>query len=128
MFTARTPLVLPRPPIAGTAEEEDREAANSRAKEVTLMTQRTTMVLLLLLVSGVWGLLLRPAVTPIPIQAQNGGSSSGYGLISTTTGLYLHSPKGYIFHFGADLTLRDRAAPTIADPNTPTYTVVHERQ
>ena len=95
------------------------------------MTQRTTLALMLLLVIGVWGLLLRPAVTPLPVQAQGGGSN-GSGLVSTSSGLYYYTPNGYIYRFSADLTLSDRAVPTLrasATPglNTATYTVVHEQ-
>src|ERR1041384_3555115 len=103
--------------------------ANASDKEVTLMTQRITQILLLLLVIGVWGLLLRPAVTPLPVQAQDGGSN-GSGLVSTSTGLYYHTPNGYLYRFSADLTLLDRAVPTLRGTSpanvVATYAVVHE--
>ena len=120
------------------------------------MTQRTTMVLLLLLVIGVWVLLLRPAVTPLPVQAQGGGSNgsglvsglyhtpngyiyrvqaqdgdgipAGRGLLAAGNGLYLYSPGGNIYHFGLDLKLLDRAFPGEDAQHRPTYTFVHEPQ
>jgi len=93
------------------------------------MTQRTIMVLLLLLVIGVWGLLLRPAVAPIPVQAQNGGSNTaGSGLVAAYSGLYLYTPAGYIYHFAPDLSIRDRAVPPNIGPNSATYTVQHKLQ
>ena len=93
------------------------------------MTQRTTMVLLLLLVIGVWGLLLRPAVTPLPVQAQNGdGNSPVRGLISTNSGLYLYTPGGNIIHFTNSLIVLDRAFPGEDDQRRTTFTTVHERQ
>jgi hypothetical protein len=82
------------------------------------MRQRTLVVLLLLMGVGVWGLLLRPAVTPVPVLAQDGGSS-GSRLVSTGTGLYHYSPNGYIDRFSADLTLLDRAIPTLRASATP---------
>jgi hypothetical protein len=93
------------------------------------MTQRLTTVLLLLLVLGVWGLLLRPTMTPIPVQAQDGGSH-GSGLITTQNGLYYASPNGYIYRFAPNLTLLDRAVPVIRGlgaETSATYLVVHER-
>jgi hypothetical protein len=93
------------------------------------MTQRTTMVLLLLLVIGVWGLLLRPAVTPIPVQAQNGGgNNSSSGLVATPNGLFLYTPAGYIYHFAPDLSVQDRAVPPNIDPNSATYAVQHRQK
>jgi hypothetical protein len=93
------------------------------------MTQRMTTVLLLLLVLGVWGLLLRPAITPIPVQAQDGGTR-GSGLITTSNGLYYAASSGYIYRFAPNLTLLDRAVPVIRGigvETAPTYLVVHER-
>jgi hypothetical protein len=94
-----------------------------------MTTQRATLALLLLLVIGVWGLLLRPAVTSIPVQAQTGdGNTPSRGLLGTANGVYLYAPSGNIYHFGADLTLRDRAFPGEDDLRRSTYAVVHERQ
>ena len=94
------------------------------------MTQRTILVLLLLLVIGVWGLLLRPAITPLPVQAQNpeGNPISARGLLSAGNGLYVYSPGGNIYHFGLDLKLLDRAFPGEDAQHRPTYTVEHEPQ
>jgi hypothetical protein len=89
------------------------------------MTQRTTQVLLLLLVLGVWGLLLRPTLTPEPVHAQSGASADRQ-LISTPNGLYLVTAGGRIFHFGADLTVKDTASPTVMGAQSPpAYTTVH---
>jgi hypothetical protein len=102
--------------------------ANCTAKEKTPMTQRMTTVLLLLLVLGVWGLLLRPAITPMPVQAQDGGTH-GSGLTTTSNGLYYTTPNGYIYRFAPNLTLLDRAVPVlrgIGAETAPTYLVVHE--
>jgi hypothetical protein len=108
------------------AEDDATQVVNSAAKEVTMTTQRTTMVLLSLLVIGVWGLLLRPAATPIPVRAQNGSSnSSGFGLVATASGIYLCTPSGYVYHFAHDLTLQDRALPPDAGRHDPTYTAEH---
>jgi hypothetical protein len=85
------------------------------------------MVLLLLLVVGVWGLLLRPAATPTPVQAQNGdGIPPARGLFAYGNGLYLYAPSGNIYHFGLDLKLLDRAFPGDDAQRRTTYTVVHE--
>lgn len=94
------------------------------------MTQKTIAALLLLLVIGVWGLLLRPAFTPTPVQAQNpeGNPTTARGLLSVGNGLYLYSPGGNIYHFRLDLKLLDRAIPGQDDQHRPTYTVVHEPQ
>jgi len=101
--------------------------ANFPAKEATLMTQRTTMVLLVLLVIGVWGLLLRPAVTSVPVHAQNGDvTASDRAFIFTTNGVYLYAPNGSVYRFGYDLTLRDRAFPVSDNQGLVTYRVVHQ--
>ena len=92
------------------------------------MTQRTTVVLLFLLVIGVWGLLLRPAVTPSAVEAQN-AAGNGSDLVPTSTGIYYHTPNGYLYRFSADLTLLDRAVPVlrgVGAETAPSYTVVHE--
>jgi len=90
------------------------------------MTQRITMVLLLLLVIGVWGLLLRPVVTPLPVQAQNGGNTGGgSGLVAASYGLYLYTPNGYVYHFAPDLSIQDRAIPPNSG-NSASYTVEHK--
>ena len=91
------------------------------------MTQRTTMVLLVLLVIGVWGLLLRPAVTPIPVHAQNGDvTASDRALIFTVNGVYLYAPNGNVYRFGYDLTLHDRAYPVSDNQSLVTYKVMHQ--
>lgn len=91
------------------------------------MTQRTTIVLLLLLVIGVWGLLLRPVVTPVPVQAQNGDvSPSDRALMFTTNGVYLYAPNGNVYRFGYDLTPHDHAFPVSDIQGNVTYKVVHQ--
>src|SRR5437870_197568 len=91
------------------------------------MTQRTTMVLLVLLVIGVWGLLLRPAVTPIPVHAQNGDvTASDRALIFTANGVYLNAPNGNVYRFGYDLTLHDHAYPVSDNQSLVTYKVIHQ--
>jgi hypothetical protein len=92
------------------------------------MTQRTTTVLLLFLVIGVWGLLLRPIITPQPVHAQdNGAAISSKGLLFTTNGLYLYGPNGGVYHFDYDLTPRDHALPMSDNKGNVTYTVVHNK-
>jgi hypothetical protein len=91
------------------------------------MTQRTTMVLLLLLTIGVWGLLLRPVITSVPVQAQNGDvTSADRALIFTTNGVYLYAPSGNVYRFGFDLTLHDHAYPVSDIQGNVTYKVVHQ--
>jgi hypothetical protein len=100
---------------------------HSPAKEAALMTQRTTWVLLVLLVIGVWGLLLRPAVTPVPVRAQNGDVTAlDRAFIFTTNGVYLYAPSGNVYRFGYDLTLKDHAYPVSDLQGDVTYKVLHQ--
>jgi hypothetical protein len=91
------------------------------------MTQRTTTLLLFLLVIGVWGLLLRPAVTPIPVHAQTGDvPTADRALLFTTNGVYLYAPTGNVYRFGYDLTLKDHAYPVSDIQGNVTYKVLHQ--
>jgi hypothetical protein len=92
------------------------------------MTQRTVTILLTLLVIGVWGLLLRPVVTPQTVHAQDNGSPiSSRSLLFTTSGIYLYGPNGGVYHFDYDLTPRDHALPVSDNLGNVSYTVVHQR-
>ena len=89
------------------------------------MLDRTTKILLALLVLGVWGLLLRPALTPVPVHAQQASTLSFPGpmlTINPVSGvLYLAPSDGNVYLFDPNtLQLRARAVyvPPTFDPKT----------
>jgi hypothetical protein len=78
------------------------------------MLDRTTKLLLALLVLGIWALLLRPALTPVPVRAQQASTLSFPGpmlTINPVSGvLYLAPPDGNVYLFDPNtLQLRARA-------------------
>jgi hypothetical protein len=81
------------------------------------MMDRTTKFLLVAVAVALWGLLLRPAFTPIPAQAQNGGSDSG--LVVSGDTVYFHR-SGHLFQFNRALVLQNRAEP-VSMNHQPTY-------
>lgn len=77
------------------------------------MADRTTKFLLLVIALALWGLLLRPTLTPIPAQAQ-GQDSGNYGLIVDSGDVYLRVVNN-IYRFGRDLQLKDTAKPEVVN-------------
>lgn len=70
------------------------------------MADRTTKFLLVAIAVALWGLLLRPALTPIPAAAQNDAREGG--LVVAGSDVYFHF-NGNIFHFNRALALQNRA-------------------
>jgi hypothetical protein len=79
-------------------------------KEDRTVTDRTTKFLLIVIALALWGLLLRPSVTPIPALAQEGGNggTSG-GMVVTDRDVYLRVGSS-IFRFERNLQLKDQAS------------------
>jgi hypothetical protein len=65
-------------------------------KETRMITDRTTKLLLAAIALALWGLLMRPAFTPIPAKAA-GGEGGNLVVVGTgqTAGIYLLSPSGH---------------------------------
>jgi hypothetical protein len=79
-------------------------------------TDRTTKLLLAAIALALWGLLMRPTFTPIPIRAAESGGEhlivSGEG---TATRVYLYGPGARLFRFDADdLSVKARASFDVA--------------
>jgi hypothetical protein len=72
------------------------------------MVDRNTKLLLLIIAVALFGLLLRPAVTPIPAQAQDGASSGSGGMVVTERDVYLRTGTS-IFRFERNLQPKDEA-------------------
>ena len=74
------------------------------------MTDRTTKLLLGLIVLALWGLLLRPALTPLPAKAApDAPAGATNGMVVTDRGVYLYSSDGSLYLFDQSLNLRARA-------------------
>jgi|SRR5437899_2747824 len=89
------------------------------------MLDRTTKILLTLIVLGLWGLLLRPVFTPIPAGAQQANQlqlTAPMLTLNPVSGvLYLAPPDGNVYLFDPNtLELRARAvyAPASINPKT----------
>jgi hypothetical protein len=59
------------------------------------MADRTTKALLALIVLALWGLLLRPALTPVPTQAAD--DQPGQTMVVTNNGVYVFTRSGHVF-------------------------------
>ena len=71
------------------------------------MADRTTKFLLVVIALALWGLLLKPAATPIIAQAQDGGSSLG-GMVVTDRDVYVRTGTN-IYRFERNLMPKDLA-------------------
>jgi hypothetical protein len=81
------------------------------------MADRTTKFLLVAIALALWGLLLRPTITPIPAQAQGEGSSTTSSLVVTDRDVYFRS--GYnIYRFERNLQLKDQAKLEVVNGET----------
>jgi hypothetical protein len=85
------------------------------------MMDRTTKFLLVAIALALWGLLLRPTVTPTPAQAQDAGGGSSGGMVVTGQDVYLRAGTS-IFRFDRALQPKDRAVVEIIKGET---TYVH---
>ena len=88
------------------------------------MIDRTTKLLLVLLVIGVWGVLLQAAFTTLPLRATTGvaGAAGAPGMVVTSRGVYLYSQNGSLFWFDPELKLKARAVPEQDREGRPTFT------
>ena len=84
------------------------------------MTDRTTKVLLFSIALALWGLLMRPAFTPIPAKAA--GSDNGQLVVvgeGQAARVFLLTPGGRLYRFSPDdLSVRAHA---VFDPVKETY-------
>lgn len=71
------------------------------------MADRTTKFLLVIIALALWGLLLKPTVTPIIAQAQDGGSNLG-GMVVTDRDVYVRTGSS-IYRFERNLQPKDLA-------------------
>jgi hypothetical protein len=76
------------------------------------MFDRTTKMLLATIALALWGLLLRPVFTPVPIHADTAPAAPNPNPVFTVTdkGLYLYHSDGNIYLFNpSNLALMSRA-------------------
>jgi hypothetical protein len=73
------------------------------------MADRTTKFLLVVIALALWGLLLRPAATPIPTQAQDGGGGISGGMVVTNQDVYMRVGT-FIYRFDRPLHPKDWAS------------------
>ena len=89
------------------------------------MLDRTTKLLLVLIAAALWALLLRPALSPTPAQAQVSiptfPPSSAARFVVDNGDVYLYDGFGRIYHFDRSLNLLGRALPATERNGRPTY-------
>jgi hypothetical protein len=91
------------------------------------MLDRTTKLLLAVIAAALWGLLLRPALSPTPAQAQVGytpfPSSSAARFVVDNGDIYLYDGFGRVYHFDRSLNLLGRAVPVAQKNGQLSYTL-----
>jgi hypothetical protein len=85
-----------------------------------MMMDRTTKFLLVAIALALWGLLLRPAVTPAPVQAQvpDPGVGSSGGMVVTNQDVYIRTSTGNLYRFERNLQIKDRAIVEVVNGET----------
>jgi hypothetical protein len=73
------------------------------------MADRTTKLLPVVIALALWGLRLRPGITPLPAQAQDGGVNTATGMVVTDRDVYIRSGTS-LFRFERNLVLKDCAS------------------
>jgi hypothetical protein len=91
------------------------------------MVDRTTKLLLLMLVIGVWGVLLQTAFATLPFHSTTGGTGSvgGPGMVVTPRGVYLHNQSGTVFLLDPNLKLKAAAVQEQDREGRPTVRTTH---